>query len=74
MSNTNEPYALISIELTSDEQISLLGLLLNSTNRIIASGDPNNWLPDLERIEEKIRDQQDDISERVRGAIISNFH
>ena len=51
---------LIQIELTEDEQTSLLGLIANSTNRIIAEGDPNNWLADLESMEEKIRGAQDD--------------
>lgn len=50
---------LITIELTHDEQISLLGLIVNSTNGIIAAGDPNKWLPDLESVEEKIRSAQD---------------
>lgn len=67
----DERYPLITIELTSDEQISLLGLLVNSTNQIIASGDPNNWLPDLERIEEKIRDQQEDVD--FSDAIIMDY-
>lgn len=52
--------SLITIELTEDEQVSLLGLLVNSTNMLIASGDPNNWMPDLESVEEKIRGAQDD--------------
>lgn len=52
--------SLITIELTEDEQVSVLGLIIDSTNRIIAAGDPNKWLPDLERVEEKIRAAQDD--------------
>lgn len=52
--------SLITIELTENEQISLLGLIVNSTNRIIAEGDPNNWLSDLETVEEKIIAAQDD--------------
>ena len=52
--------SLVTIELTEDEQTSLLGLIIGSTNRLIASGDPNNWLPDLESVEEKIRGAQDD--------------
>lgn len=40
--------SLIAIELTENEQISLLGLIIDSTNRIISAGDPNKWLPDLE--------------------------
>lgn len=52
--------SVITIELTENEQISLLGLIVNSTNPLIAKGDPNNWLPDLESIEEKIRGAQDD--------------
>lgn len=52
--------SLIQIELTESEQEALLGLLVQSTNGIIAAGDPNNWLEDLERIEEKIRGVQDD--------------
>lgn len=51
---------LITIELTNNEQISLLGLIIDNTNPLIAKGDPNNWLPDLESIEEKIRGAQDD--------------
>ena len=46
-------YSLITVELTEDEQESLLGLIIQSTNSLIAS-DPNRWLPDLERVEEKI--------------------
>ena len=63
--------SLITIELTEDEQISLLGLIVNSTNRIIAEGDPNKWLPDLESVEEKITAAQDDAyNERSKLAII----
>lgn len=54
--------SLITIELTEDEQESLLGLIINSTNPLIAQGDPNKWLPDLESVEEKIRSAQDDTS------------
>jgi hypothetical protein len=53
---------LITIELTENEQVSLLGLIINSTNPLLAKGDPNNWLPDLESIEEKIRGAQDDMA------------
>jgi hypothetical protein len=52
--------SLIQIELTEAEQITILGLIINSTNNILAAGDPNNWLTDLESIEEKIRAAQDD--------------
>jgi len=72
MGTDYEPYSLITIELTSDEQISLLGFIMNHTNCLIAKGDKNNWLPDLERIEEKIRERQDVID--CSTAIISNTH
>jgi hypothetical protein len=63
--------SLITIELTEDEQISLLGLIVDSTIRITAAGDPNNWLPDLESVEEKIRGAQDDTAaEHSKLAII----
>jgi hypothetical protein len=52
--------SLITVELTENEQISLLELIVNSTTSIIAAGDPNKWLPDLENVEEKIRGAQDD--------------
>lgn len=54
--------SLITIELTEDQQISLLGLIVNSTNSLIAKGDPNKWLSDLESIEEQIRSAQDNIA------------
>lgn len=53
---------LIQIELSEDEQESVLGLIINSMNSLLAQGDPNNWLPDLESVEEKIRGAQDDVS------------
>jgi hypothetical protein len=52
--------SLIQIELTESEQASLLGLFLHITNRIIAAGDPYNWLGDIESVEEKILAAQDD--------------
>lgn len=67
-----EAYSLITIELTSDEQISLMGLLVASTNSLIAS-DPNNWLPDLERIEEKIGDAQEASSGISVSPIIMDY-
>lgn len=68
MANLNEPYPLISIELTSDEQISLLGFIMNHTNCLIAKSDKCDWLPDLERIEEKIKSQQETLDhEKARN-------
>lgn len=62
--------SLITIELTEDEQTSLLGLIIDSAERLIAK-DPNNWLSDLEHIEEKIRGAKDDTaSEHDRLPII----
>ena len=62
---------LITLELTEDEQISLLGFLVNNTKQLLATGgDPNNWLEDLERVEEKIRDAQEDMSIAIDRAII----
>jgi len=68
----NERYPLITIELTSDEQISLLGLIVNSTNGLLAS-DPNNWLPDLERIQEKIEDEQEKCAVEFPPSIIMDY-
>jgi hypothetical protein len=51
---------MIQLELTDDEAHSLLKLLINSTNNIIAKGDPDNILEHLERVEEKIIGAMDD--------------